>query len=100
MKQWYLYIMSNEKNWVLYTWVTSNLIKRIQEHKNWDIEWFTQKYFIKKLVYYEAYDDIYEAIQREKRIKKWNREWKLNLIEKENKNWKDLYYELIDEEEI
>jgi putative endonuclease len=74
--------------------VTSDLRKRAYEHKNNLIEGFTKKYDIHNLVYYEQTEDIKSAIQREKQMKKWNREWKLNLIEKVNPKWKDLYSEL------
>jgi putative endonuclease len=73
----------------------SSLIKRIWEHKNKFVDGFTKKYNIDKLVYYEQYGDPENAIKREKRLKKYNREWKLNLIEKINPGWKDLYEEII-----
>ena len=73
----------------------SNLIKRIQQHKSKIAEGFTKKYSVDKLVYYEQTEDVYSALNREKALKKWNREWKLNLIEKENPNWKDLYFNII-----
>lgn len=87
--------MTNKKNGTLYIGVTNNLIKRIYEHKNDLIAGFTRKYKVHKLVYYESHNDIYQAITREKQMKKWKREWKINLIEKFNPNWKDLYYDLI-----
>jgi putative endonuclease len=84
--------MASKKDGVLYIGVTSDLIKRTYEHRNSLIEeGFTDKYFVKKLVYFEVHSDINEAILREKRMKKWNRQWKINLIEKENPNWEDLY---------
>lgn len=82
-------------NTVLYTGVTSNLIKRVYEHKSKFVEGFTKKYNITKLVYYEVFDDIRNAIIREKQIKGGSRKKKLNLINGMNKNWNDLYYELI-----
>ncbi len=91
MKQYYVYILASQKNGTLYTGVTSDLIKRIWEHKNSLIEGFTSKYAVYNLVYYEVYDDPQNAIKREKRIKKWKREWKLNLIEANNPDWNDLY---------
>jgi putative endonuclease len=75
--------------------VTSNLIKRVYEHKNNLVSGFTQKYKIQNLVYYETTDDINSAITREKQLKKWKRAWKIELIEKTNPGWGDLYFELI-----
>ncbi|MFH1678864.1 MAG: GIY-YIG nuclease family protein [Candidatus Omnitrophota bacterium] len=94
-KDYYVYILTNKRNGTLYTGVTSDLIKRVWEHKNKFEEGFTKKYNINKLVYYEIYNDPENAIKREKRLKKYKREWKLNLIEKENPEWKDLYKEII-----
>ena len=74
--------------------MTNNLIKRIYEHKNNIADGFSKKYTIHNLVYYESYDSIENAIIREKQLKKWNRAWKINLIEKLNPKWKDLYIEL------
>jgi putative endonuclease len=95
MGQYYVYILASRKNGTLYTGVTNNLIKRVYEHKNNLIEGFTQKYHVHDLVYYEPYNNIIEAITREKRIKKWNRQWKIELIEKFNPGWKDCYDDLI-----
>ena len=80
-------------NGTLYIGVTSNLVKRVYEHKNNIIEGFTKKYNTHKLVYYETTNDIESAIKREKQLKKWNRKWKMNLIEKNNPEWRDLYFE-------
>ncbi len=93
-KQAYVYIMTNKRNTVLYTGVTSNLIKRVYEHKEKLVEGFTKKYNIEKLVYYEVFDDITNAIMREKQIKAGSRKKKIELIESMNKDWKDLYEEL------
>lgn len=90
----YVYIMVNKRP-TLYTGVTSNLIKRVYEHKNNLIEGFTKKYSVHSLVYFEITNDINAAISREKQIKKWDREWKIGLIEKNNPGWKDLYSNLI-----
>jgi putative endonuclease len=90
MKEYYIYIMANRKNGTLYTVVTNNLKRRVYEHKEGLIEGFTKKYNIKTLVYFESTCDVYFAIQREKRIKKWKRAWKIELIEKANPEWKDL----------
>ncbi|EKD65961.1 MAG: hypothetical protein ACD_49C00073G0004 [uncultured bacterium (gcode 4)] len=97
MKQhwWYVYILSNKKDWILYIWVTSELIRRIYEHKNWIVEWFTKKYFVENLVYYEQYLDIITAIEREKQLKKWTRIKKIKLFESNNPDWRDLYEDLI-----
>ncbi|OGT37354.1 MAG: excinuclease ABC subunit C [Gammaproteobacteria bacterium RIFCSPHIGHO2_12_FULL_38_14] len=83
-KNYYVYIMSNKKYGTLYTGITNNLIRRIYEHKESLIDGFTKKYKIHQLVYYEIHEDIHEAILREKQIKKWNRAWKINLIEQNN----------------
>ena len=91
---YYVYILTNRKNGTLYIGVTNNLIKRVFEHKNKVFKGFTEKYDINKLIYYECYDNVEYAIQREKRMKKWNRNWKIELIEKNNKEWKDLYLDL------
>ena len=92
--QYYIYILANKRNGTLYIGVTSNLVKRVHEHKNNIIDGFTKKYSIHKLVYYEITDDIESAIRREKQLKKWNRKWKLNLIENSNPKWIDLYFGL------
>jgi putative endonuclease len=95
MKQYYLYILASKNNGTLYIGVTNNLVRRVYEHKEGLIEGFTKKYNVKNLVYYEVHNDIYEAIKREKAMKKWLRKWKTELIEKTNPNWKDLYAEII-----
>lgn len=89
MKKYYVYIVASI-SWVLYTWVTNNLKRRIHEHKNWLSEWFTKKYKCKKLLYYEESNDINLMINREKQIKKWNRNKKINLIKWVNNNLDDL----------
>jgi len=92
--QYYVYILASKRNGTLYIGITSNLVKRAYEHKNNIIDGFTKKYNIHKLVYYEITDDIESAIRREKQLKKWNRKWKLNLIENSNPEWIDLYFGL------
>jgi len=87
----YVYILSNKKDGTLYIGVTSNLAKRVFEHKSSYVSSFTSKYKIKNLVYYEVYENIEDAIKREKQLKKWNRSWKIELIENFNLNWHDLY---------
>jgi len=95
MNQYYVYILASKKDGSLYIGVTSDLNKRIYEHKQGVKEGFTKKYNIFRLVYFEETNDVNEAIKREKQMKKWNRQWKINLIEKENPDWNDLYPELI-----
>ena len=93
-KKYFVYILSNKRNGTLYIGVTNNLIRRIYEHKNNLIEGFTKNYNIHQLVYYEEYNNIDTAISREKQMKKWNRSWKMQIIEKNNSTWRDLYEEL------
>src|SRR4030042_4079921 len=93
-KQYYVYIMASKRRGTLYTGVTDDLIGRVYQHKQKIIEGFTRKYNVTKLVYYETTNDIRGAILREKRIKKWKRQWKIELIEKVNPEWKDLCEEL------
>ncbi len=88
-------MLASKRNGTLYIGVTSNLVRRVFEHKNGMVEGFTKKYNVHKLVYYEHTGDINGAINREKQLKKWRREWKLKLIEESNPEWKDLYQELI-----
>ncbi len=78
----------------MYIGVTNDLIRRVFEHKQGKIDGFTKQYFIDRLVYYEKYIDVRDAINREKHIKKWYRKWKIELIEKMNPDWEDLYGEL------
>ena len=94
-KSFYVYILASQRNGTLYIGVTSDLIKRIWEHKNKLVEGFTEQYGVDKLVYYEEYRDAEYAIKREKRLKKYNRKWKTDLVEKSNPEWKDLYEEII-----
>jgi putative endonuclease len=90
----YVYILTNHSDKVLYTGVTSNLVKRVYEHKDKMVEGFTKKYNIDKLVYYEVFDDIESAIEREKQIKAGSRKKKIELIESVNPEYRDLYYGL------
>ena len=94
MQSGYVYIMASRRNGTLYIGVTSELKKRICEHKNDLVPGFTSKYQVHTLVYFEVYDDIRSAIIREKQMKKWRREWKIGLIEEANSSWRDLYDEL------
>jgi len=95
MKQFVVYILCSKRNGTLYTGVTSDLIKRIYEHRNNLADGFTKKYDVHRLVWYEVHGAAETAIPREKQIKKWNRQWKLDLIEQSNPDWKDLYDELV-----
>ena len=95
MKQYYVYILASKRNGTLYTGVTSGLVKRVYEHKGNLTRGFTAKYSVCDLVYYEATKDVLSAIEREKQIKKWKRAWKIELIEKSNPYWRDLYFDLV-----
>ena len=90
-----VYILASKRNGTLYIGVTSNLQKRAWEHKNDLVEGFTKRYGVHRLVYYELHGDIVSAIAKEKQMKKWNRAWKLELIERQNPNWKDLWEEIV-----
>lgn len=90
MKNYYVYILANKRNGTLYIGVTNNLERRLYEHKNKLLKGFTKEYGVDKLVWYENTTDVNSALQREKQLKKWNRKWKLDLIEKDNPQWKDL----------
>ncbi len=89
-KEYYVYILTNKQNKVLYIGITNNLKRRLWEHKNKFIEGFTSKYNVDKLVYYEVFFDPYNAITREKQLKNWHRDWKIKLINQFNPNWDDL----------
>lgn len=91
MKSYFVYILANQRNGTLYIGVTSNLIKRVWEHRNNVVEGFTKKYKVHSLVYFEQTDNVNSALRREKQLKNWQRKWKLALIEKENPKWIDLY---------
>jgi len=95
MKDCYVYILASRKNGTLYIGVTDDLIRRIYEHKNGLAEGFSKKYDVKTLVYFESGNDIKSAIEREKQLKKWDRSWKIRLIEKSNPEWNDLYDNLV-----
>lgn len=94
MKQYCVYILTNKTNTVLYVGVTGNLPRRISEHKNKTIKGFTEKYNVNKLVYFEQTENVMSALGREKQLKNWRREKKINLIEKNNPNWNDLFENL------
>ena len=90
-KQPAVYILASKANGTLYIGVTSDLVKRVWEHKNDLVDGFTKEYGVHRLVYYELHGDMLSAIEREKQLKKWNRAWKLELIEGENPGWNDLW---------
>nr|WP_253309773.1 GIY-YIG nuclease family protein [Rickettsia endosymbiont of Ceutorhynchus assimilis] len=95
MQNYYVYILASKNNRTLYTDITSNLIKRIWEHKSKVISGFTSKYNVHKLVHFEEFQDINSALNRERLLKSWKRKWKTDLIEKENPNWVDLYDNIV-----
>ncbi len=92
--QYYVYMMASKKFGTLYIGMTSDLMKRVSEHQLHERKGFTEKYNVLRLVYYEVFDDVKEAILREKRMKKWYRKWKIELIEKTNPEWNDLTAEI------
>ncbi len=93
-KSYFVYILASRRNGTLYVGVTNELGRRVWEHREGTASSFTRKYGVKLLVHYEVFDEIADAINRETRLKKWNRRWKLELIEKANPDWKDLYAEV------
>ncbi|MCL1972652.1 MAG: GIY-YIG nuclease family protein [Endomicrobia bacterium] len=95
MKNYYIYIMASKKYGVIYIGITNNIAKRAYEHREGLIAGFTKKYKVNKLVYVEVFNDVNEAIEREKQLKGWSREKKIFLIETNNKNWNDLYKSVI-----
>jgi putative endonuclease len=88
---YFVYILASRVGGTLYTGVTNNLVRRVFEHREKLLRGFTARYNVVRLVYFECHDDINEAILREKRLKKWNRAWKIRLVEENNPNWDDLY---------
>jgi putative endonuclease len=88
---YFVYVLANRLGGTLYIGVTNDLTRRAQEHRQGEVAGFTRKYHVGRLVHFEPFDDIREAIAREKRLKKWNRAWKIQLIEEHNSNWDDLY---------
>ncbi|MEO0440642.1 MAG: GIY-YIG nuclease family protein [Pseudomonadota bacterium] len=95
MKPGFVYFMANRKNGAIYTGVTSNLIKRVHDHRDGTVDGFTRQHDCKRLVWFEQYDDLQEARRREMQIKKWKRDWKVRLIEEANPDWKDLWFEIV-----
>jgi len=94
LKNHYVSLLTNQSK-TLYIGVTNNLERRVYEHKHKLKDGFTKKYNLTKLVYFEMFNDINDAIKREKQLKNWHRQWKINLIESKNKDWKDLYDEMV-----
>ncbi len=94
-KQPAVYILASKRKGTLYIGVTSNLVKRIWEHRNDLVEGFTERYGVHNLVWYELHESMESAIQREKRLKEWKRRWKMQTIEKVNPNWEDLYHRIV-----
>ena len=90
-KTYFVYILASKRNGTLYIGVTNDLARRVWEHREGLVEGFTKKYGVKMLVYSETFEDIHAAIARETRLKKYKREWKINLIQKDNVYWRDLY---------
>ena len=95
MKQAYVYLLASERNGTLYIGVTADLVQRVWQHKNDHVAGFTKRYGVHTLVWYEAHESMESAIRREKAIKEWKRAWKLELIEKENPKWRELYEDIV-----
>lgn len=93
-KTGYVYILASSRYGTLYTGVTSELVQRVWQHRQEFVEGFTKRYVVKKLVWYEAHEEIYQAITREKQIKAWKRTWKINMIQQFNPHWRDLFGEI------
>ena len=89
-RQYYVYILTNKSNKVLYIGVTNDLERRMYEHKNKMVDGFTKKYNLNKLVYFEGTTDVRSALEREKQLQNWHRSWKINLVNEFNSEWKDL----------
>lgn len=94
-KQPCVYILASRRNGTLYVGITSDLVKRVWQHKNDQAEGFTKKYAVHDLVYFEFLENMLSAIQREKQIKKWRRNWKIEMIEAKNPNWTDLWSQIV-----
>ena len=91
MKQYYVYMLASKRNGTLYIGVTNDLIRRVYEHKQGLLKGFTKKYNVRRLVFYEETNDVESAITKEKQMKKWKRQWKIDLIQENNPEWEDLY---------
>lgn len=100
MKQHFVYILASQRNGTLYIGVTTDLLKRMWQHKNKAIPGFTAKYNVNMLVHYEVYDDYWIAANRERQLKNWKRKWKLDLIEKDNPEWNNLHSDIVNTEPL
>lgn len=96
MSNHYVYLLASKRNGTLYVGVTTDLRRRVWQHKNKEIEGFTKKYNVKDLVYFEHHEDYWQAADRERKLKNWKRSWKIDLIEEGNPEWEDLYESLFD----
>jgi len=94
-RTYFVYILASQRHGSLYVGVTNDLVRRVQEHRESLVPGFTKRYGIKRLVYFETFGDVREAIAREKEIKRWRRDWKIALIEKDNPEWNDLWERLV-----
>ena len=94
-KRYYVYMLASQRNGTLYVGVTSDIVKRVWEHREGVVEGFTKKHNVKRLVWFEVHENVIAAITREEQIKRWNRSWKVKLIQAENPDWRDLYNGLI-----
>jgi putative endonuclease len=90
-KRYFVYILASKRNGTLYIGVTNDLLRRVWEHREEMVDGFTKKYGVKMLVHYEVFESVHDAIHREDRLKKWKRKWKVNLIQRSNLEWDDLY---------
>lgn len=95
MKTYFVYILTSKRNGTLYVGTTNNLVGRVTGHRNGTTAGFTKRYAVHRLVHYETFRHVADAIAREKQLKKWNRAWKLQLIERDNPQWRDLYEDLL-----
>ena len=93
-RQYFVYIMASGRNGTLYIGMTNNLLRRVWEHREGVIEGFTKEHAVKRLVYFESFEDVHAAIRRETRLKKWKRQWKIELIQRDNAEWDDLYEQM------
>jgi putative endonuclease len=94
-KQYYVYLITNERYGTLYVGVTNDLLRRVYEHREGVVQGFSKQHGLGRLVWFEAHDDVLAAIKREKVIKRWRRDWKMNLIQAMNPNWDDLYESIV-----
>ena len=94
-KQYYVYLITNERYGTLYVGITNDLVRRIYEHREGTVQGFSKQHGLSRLVWFEAHDDVLAAIEREKAVKRWRRDWKMNLIQAMNPNWDDLYESIV-----